>query len=66
MRTAPSSWSQAAQLGRDEEARSALADIRALPGGGARTTGWYLDRYSDLVAREHMSEGLRKVGLLEQ
>jgi hypothetical protein len=25
-----------------------------------------LDRYSDPVAREHMADGLRKAGLLEQ
>jgi adenylate cyclase len=54
-----------AQLGRDEEARSALADIRAFPGGSAKTTRWYLDRYSNPVAREHMADGLRKAGLLE-
>ena len=51
-----------AQLGRNEEARSALADIRALPGGSANTTRWYLDRYSDPTAREHMADGLRKAG----
>jgi adenylate cyclase len=55
-----------AQLGRDEEARSALVDIRALPGGSTKTTRWYLDRYSDRVAREHMADGLRKAGLFEQ
>jgi adenylate cyclase len=55
-----------AQLGRDEEARTAMADMRALPGGSEKTTRWYLDRYSDPVAREHMADGLRKVGLLEQ
>ena len=55
-----------AQLGRNEEARSALADMRALPGGSERTTRWYLDRYSDPVAREHMGDGLRKAGLLDQ
>jgi len=55
-----------AQLGRDEEVRSALADIRALPGGSAKTTHWYLDRYSNPTAREHMADGLRKAGLLEQ
>src|SRR3984893_15749140 len=55
-----------AQLGRDEDARSALAEIRALPGGSAKTTRWYLDRYSDPAAREHMADGLRKAGLLEQ
>jgi len=52
-----------AQLGRDEEARSALADIRALRASMMR---WYLDRYSDPAAREHMADGLRKAGLLEQ
>src|SRR6202045_770319 len=55
-----------AQLGRDEEARSALVDIRALPGGSASMMRWYLDRYSDPAAREHMADGLRKAGLLEQ
>src|SRR6266404_8161585 len=55
-----------AQLGRDEEASSALADIRPLPGGNASITRSYLDRYSDPVAREHMAEGLRNAGLLEQ
>jgi adenylate cyclase len=55
-----------AQLGRDEDARSALAEIRALPGGSAKTTRWYLDRYSDPAAREHMADGLRKASLLEQ
>ena len=55
-----------AQLGRDEEARSALAEIRALPDGSAKTMRWYLDRYSDPVAREHMADGLRKAGLVEQ
>jgi adenylate cyclase len=55
-----------AQLGRDEEATSALAEIRTLPGGSAKTVRWYLDRYSDPVAREHMAEGLRKAGVPEQ
>jgi len=55
-----------AQLGRNEEARSALADMRALPGASEKTTRWYLDRYSEPVAREHMSDGLRKAGLLDQ
>jgi adenylate cyclase len=55
-----------AQLGRHEEAASALTEIRALPGGGAKITRWYLDRYSDPAAREHMAEGLRKAGVLEQ
>jgi adenylate cyclase len=55
-----------AQLGRDEEARNAMADMRALPGGSEKTTRWYLDRYSDPVAREHMADGLQKAGLLEQ
>jgi adenylate cyclase len=55
-----------AQLGRNEEARNALAEIRTLPGGSAKATRWYLDRYSDPVAREHMAEGLRKAGAPEQ
>jgi len=55
-----------AQLGRDGEARSAFAEIRTLPGGSAKTTLWYLDRYSDPVAREHMAEGLRKAGVPDQ
>ena len=55
-----------AQLGRDEEVRRALADIDALPAGKEKTTRWYLDRYSDPVAREHMADGLRKAGLLKQ
>jgi len=54
-----------AQLARDEEARNALADMCPLPGGSEKTTRWYLDRYSDPVAREHMADGLRKAGLLE-
>jgi adenylate cyclase len=55
-----------AQLGRDEEAKNALADMSSPPGGSENTTRWYLDRYSDPVAREHMADGLRKAGLLEQ
>src|SRR6516162_1697768 len=55
-----------AQLGRDGEARSAFAETRTLPGGSAKTTLWYLDRYSDPVAREHMAEGLRKAGVPDQ
>jgi adenylate cyclase len=55
-----------AQLGRNEEARSALADMSALPEGSEKTTGWYLDRYSDPAAREHMADGLRKAGVFEQ
>jgi adenylate cyclase len=55
-----------AQLGRDEDATSALAEIRTLPGGSAKAMRWYLDRYSDPVAREHMAEGLRKAGVPEQ
>jgi adenylate cyclase len=55
-----------AQLGRDEEVKRALADVEALPAGSDKTTRWYLDRYSDPVAREHMADGLRKAGLLEQ
>jgi adenylate cyclase len=54
------------QLGRDEEAKSALADMGARPGGGEKTTRWYLDRYSDPATREHMADGLRKAGLLKQ
>jgi hypothetical protein len=55
-----------AQLGRVEEARSALAELPTLPGGSAKTTLWYLDRYSDPVSREHMAEGLLKAGVPEQ
>jgi len=55
-----------AQLGRDKEAGNALADMGTLPGGSEKTTRWYLDRYSDPVARAHMADGLRKAGLLEQ
>ena len=55
-----------AQLGRDEEAKNALADMSSPPGGSENTTRWYLDRYSDPVAREHMADGLRMAGLLEQ
>ena len=55
-----------AQLGRDEQARSALAEIRNLPGGSAKAMRWYLDRYSDPASREHMAEGLRKAGVPEQ
>jgi hypothetical protein len=40
--------------------------MRALPGASEKTTRWYLDRYSDPVAREHMGDGLRKAGLLDQ
>jgi hypothetical protein len=39
--------------------------MRALPSGGAKFVRWYLDRYSDPAAREHMAEGLRKAGVLE-
>ena len=52
-----------AQLGRDEEVREALADMRALPGGSEKTTRWYLERYSDPIAREHKADGLRKAVL---
>jgi adenylate cyclase len=55
-----------AQLGRDEEAASALAEMRTLPGGSAKITRWYLDLYSDPTARAHMAEGLRRAGVLEQ
>ena len=54
-----------AQLGSNEEVRRALADIRALPAGSEQTTRWYLDRYADLVTREHMADGLRKAGLIK-
>jgi adenylate cyclase len=54
-----------AQLGRNEEVRAALADIDALPEGSEKTTRWYLDRYADPAAREHMADGLRKARLLE-
>ena len=55
-----------AQLERNEEVRAALADIDALPEGSEKTTRWYLDRYADPAAREHMADGLRKAGLLKQ
>ena len=55
-----------AQLGRNDEARAALADIDALPEGSEKTTRWYLDQYADAAAREHMADGLRKAGLLKQ
>ena len=55
-----------AQLGRDEQAKNALADMSALPAGSEKTTRWYLERYSDPAAREHMADGLHKAGLLEQ
>src|SRR6516165_6698757 len=55
-----------AQLGRNEDVRGALVDIHALPEGSEKTTRWYLDRYYDPVAREHMADGLRKAGLLER
>jgi adenylate cyclase len=54
-----------AQLGRDKEAATALAEIPTLPGGSAKITRGYLDRYSNPAAREHMAEGLRKAGVLE-
>ena len=55
-----------AQLRRDDEATRVLVEIPTLPGGSAKTVRWYLDRYSDPVAREHMAEGLRKAGVPEQ
>jgi adenylate cyclase len=55
-----------AQLGRDEKAATVLAEICTLPGGSAKITRGYLDRYSDPVTREHMADGLRKAGVLEQ
>jgi hypothetical protein len=45
---------------------SALNEVRSLPGGSAKIARWYLDRYSDAAAREHMAEGLRKAGVLEE
>jgi len=42
-----------------------LTDIDAFPAGSEKTTRWYLDRYADPVAREHMADGLRKAGLLK-
>jgi hypothetical protein len=44
----------------------ALADIDTLPDGSEKTTRWYLDRYADRAAREHMADGLGKAGLLKQ
>ena len=44
----------------------ALAETDALPEGSEKTTRWYLDRYADPAAREHMADGLRKAGLLKQ
>jgi adenylate cyclase len=55
-----------AQLGRDEEAATIFAEIRSLPGGSTKITRGYLDRYSNRATREHMAEGLRKAGILEQ
>src|SRR6516162_5531695 len=55
-----------AQLGRNEEVRAALTETDALPEGSEKTTHWYLDRYADPAAREHMADGLRKAGLLKQ
>jgi adenylate cyclase len=55
-----------AQLGRNEEVRAALAGIDTFPEGSEKTTRWYLDRYADPAAREHMADGLRKAGLLKQ
>jgi hypothetical protein len=55
-----------AQLGRNDVATGAVGEIRALPGGSAKFARWYLDRYSDPAPREHMAEGLRKAGVLEQ
>jgi adenylate cyclase len=54
-----------AQLGREGEAASTLAEMCSLPGSSAKTASWYLDRYSDSAAREHMAEGLRKAGALD-
>ncbi|SEP33221.1 TolB amino-terminal domain-containing protein [Rhodospirillales bacterium URHD0017] len=54
-----------AQLERNEEAAKVLAEIRTLPGGSAQIARWYLDRYNDPTARAHMTEGLRKAGILD-
>jgi len=54
-----------AQLGRDQEAKSALVEIRLAPEDIAKITRWYLDRYSDAGARAAMAEGFRKAGLLQ-
>jgi hypothetical protein len=54
-----------AQLGRNEEAAPALAELRAAPGEGTKIARWYLDRYSDAGARADMAEGLRKAGVLD-
>jgi adenylate cyclase len=53
-----------AQLARNEEAAPVLAELRAVPGDGAKIARWYLDRYSDPTARSHMADGLRKAGVL--
>jgi adenylate cyclase len=55
-----------AQLERNEEATKVLAELRALPGGSAQVARWYLDRYRDAAARTHMTEGLRKAGILDK
>jgi adenylate cyclase len=55
-----------AQLGRGDEAAGVLAELRALPVDGEKTARWYLERYSDRAAREHMAEGLRKAGILRK
>jgi predicted Zn-dependent protease len=54
-----------AQLGRDEEAKKALAEMVTLPGGRIEAMRWRLEQWSDRTAREHLAEGLRKAGFAE-
>ena len=51
-----------AQLGRGENMKGALKEMLALPGGTVEATRWRLEQWSDLAAREHMIDGLRKAG----
>jgi adenylate cyclase len=53
-----------AQLERTSETAKVAAELHALPRDSAQIAGWYLDRYSEQAAREHMAEGLRKAGIL--
>jgi hypothetical protein len=54
-----------ARLGRNQEAAGLIAEIRALPDSGVKTTRGYLDRYSDPGSRQHMADGLAKGGILD-
>jgi tetratricopeptide (TPR) repeat protein len=54
-----------AQLGHTQDAAAVIAELLALPGGSVEMTRWYLRRYSDGAARDHMIDGLRKAGLTE-